>query len=137
MVIPVVFGLSLLLIPQPTLIDIEWTCANEQLAISVGCQIPEPFRSQIHALGNPCYWHREHASKRLYQTCLLSGRDKGWRWLFWGMADRDSEIRLRCNSILRKLFVCERCKGTCIDQWRDPCPVCNGMGRLWRWSCWE
>jgi len=138
---------------------------------------PEPFRSLIAGLGAECYTCRELAGRRLAGKISASGgvgvtaarRDSfgarrdpdaeiprksavqlpgpAIRWLLWARHDRDPEIRLRCNNLLRDLTRCEQCGGTgfCREfrtgdpNQNGPCQNCGHWG--WehpecRAECW-
>jgi len=127
---------------------------------------PEPYRSLIAGLGAECYICREIAGRRLLRHITASGvgvKVAHWdsfgarvstvsveipqksavrfpgpaiRWLMWGRHDRDPEIRLRANNLLRDLTRCDQCGGTgvCLiyhsdEPGRDgPCRNCGHWG---------
>jgi hypothetical protein len=124
--------------------DLEFTNAVEHFVRSADRRAvpPEPFVSLLRLLGAPCHRCRELASRDLREH----SRDDP-RWLFWGRHDRDPEIRLRCNRILRDLTRCPECWGggwcrvfrTEQPDGDGPCANCG----QWAWShfdspreCW-
>ena len=120
---------------QPTLADLEFSMAVEaSIQAERGTAPPEPYAGLIARLGSECWTCREIASRKLQR---LSADDQ--RWLFWGRASRDLEIRLRCNVILRKLNPCPSCDGTGESKNYSgyPCFDCDGLKTIWLWSPWD
>jgi len=128
--------------------DLEFQDAVEQFVrvARPNAAPPDPFRAVLGDLGGPCYRCRDRAGAVLADVC----RDDV-RWLMWGRHDRDPEIRLRCNNLLRDLTRCERCGGAgiCRTFWPDPSrnspdyDPCLNCG-LWPWQhesspgeCWS
>jgi len=128
--------------------DLEFQDAVEQFVrISrPGHRPPEPYRSLLDDLGAPCFKCRDRATGQLLVASAVD-----LRWLMWGRHDRDPEIRLRCNNLLRDLTRCERCggRGVCRTFWPDPSrnspdyDPCLNCG-LWPWQhetepgqCWS
>lgn len=120
--------------PPATRADMEMIRAVEDFARATP---PEPYRAMIAALGSEKWADREAASRAL-ATAVRS--DPGLlRWLFVGRRDRDPEIRLRSNAILRRLAPCESCKGSGrSSNWSEyPCSDCGGAGSAWPFSMWD
>lgn len=120
-----------------TLNDLSFGLAVEEYIISAAPRDttpPEPYKSLIAKLGDPCYRCREIASRKLQRASKVDQR-----WLFWGLRDRDPEIQVRCNAIIRRLTVCPSCKGTGISTAyaEYPCWDCDGRRTLWAWSIWD
>jgi hypothetical protein len=93
---------------------------------------PKAIADDIEALGHWKWFERDAASKRL--EALPPGDQ---RWLFWGRRNRDPEIRLRANGIIRRLNLCTNCKGIgrFDEEWYTrECWDCHGFGTLWPWS---
>jgi len=139
--------------------DLEFTDAVESFvrAARPRAEPPEPYRSLLRDLGGPCYRCRDRATARLRES---SAGDT--RWLLWGRHDRDPEIRLRCNNLLRDLTRCDQCGGSgyCREfrtgdpnqngpcqncghwGWEHPecraeCWACGGFGSGWRKGAFE
>jgi len=142
--------------------DLEFQDAVEQFVrvARPGARPPEPFRSLLVRLGDPCFRCRDRAGAE-----LLAASRSDLRWLMWGRHDRDPEIRLRCTNLLRDLTRCGKCdgSGTCrhfvganpeqqpdygacqnCGQWpwtHDPiggeCFACSGRGSGWSKGAFE
>ena len=124
-----------LLAQSPTIEDLDFTRAVEESVMAATDESPpDPFRMLIRTLGSEDYRCREAASR------LLEAASKDdQRWLFWGRKYRDPEIRLRCNSIIRRLNPCPSCNGTGISKYNDAsgCWDCAGWKTIWLWSPWD
>jgi len=144
-----------LLTAGPCRADLEFTDAVEQFVRTERprAEPPEPFRSYLVQLGDQCYRCRDRAAAELRAASAADPR-----WLMWGRHDRDPEIRLRCNNLLRELTRCGLCRGSgCCrsfverpDRPDDPqcwncgawgwnhgeepavCRSCDGAGAAWR-----
>ena len=83
--------------------DLEFVRSVEEFVIAArpGRRPPEPYRGLIERLGNSCWREREHASRQLETASAVDQR-----WLFWGRLHPDPEVRLRSNTILRRLNPC-------------------------------
>lgn len=119
----------------PRLADLEFLMAVEETVIAEpGTAAPEPYRGLIERLGSDCYHCREIASRRLKEASYFDPR-----WLFWGRHSRDPEVRLRSNTIIRRLNPCPSCGGSGASRHyrEDPCWDCQGIGSVWCWSAWD
>jgi len=116
--------------------DLEFTRAVEEFVLSSGQGQgpPEPYRGLIERLGDPSWRERDAATKGLQEA---SATDQ--RWLFWGRRHPDPEVRLRSNTILRRLNPCSTCKGSGNSKnWELwPCWDCQGTATAWPWSMWD
>lgn len=99
--------------------------------------VPDHIEEKFKRLGSDKFIVRDAASKELYDFCQ---KDRGEiRWLFWGRHNKDPEVSHRCNSLLKKMFLCSTCsgKGT-SENWKQwPCLECDGQGHLWNVSPWD
>ena len=119
----------------PTLADPEFTMAVEESVMAEpGRAPPEPYEGLIERLASGCFRCREIASGRLQS---ISRSDQ--RWLFWGRRHRDPEVRLRANSILRRINPCSSCGGSGGSRHYPgyPCWDCQGLRTIWPWSMWD
>ena len=119
----------------PTLADLEFTMAVEESVMAEpGTALPEPFKGLIERLGDPCYHCREIASQKFQAASRFDQR-----WLFWGRKHRDPEVRLRSNSILRRINPCSSCEGSGESRHYQgyPCWDCQGLRTVWLWSIWD
>lgn len=135
--LPVTFVLSLWFGPAPalTLPDLEFMVAVEESVMAEpGLAPPEPCKGLIERLGSDSYRDREAASRSLWVTSRFNQR-----WLAWGRRYRDPEIRLRSNTILRRINPCPTCKGEgrSVHYREDPCFDCGGSGSRWPYSAWD
>lgn len=135
MLLPATLALSLWIGPPPTLADLEFTMAVEESVMAEpGTAPPEPYAGLIGKLGSDCCHCREAASRQLGGVSCLDRR-----WLSWGRRSRDPEIRLRSNTIMRRLNPCLSCGGSGVSRHyrEDPCWDCRGIGSVWCWSAWD
>jgi hypothetical protein len=137
MLIPLTLMVSLWFGPQPTRDDLEFMRAVEESVMVMaepGTTPPEPYKGLIERLGSDCYRCREIASRKLKAVSWFN-----YQWLFWGRKHRDPEIRLRSNSILRRINPCPSCSGSGASRHyrEDPCWDCHGFGSVWLWSAWD
>lgn len=119
----------------PTLADLEFMMAVEESVMAEpGTSAPEPYRGLIERLGSDHYRCREIASRGLEAASRFNPQ-----WLFWGRRHRDLEVRLRANTILRRLSPCGSCSGTGASRHyrEDPCWDCRGLGSVWGWTAWD
>lgn len=116
--------------------DLTFARAVEEFVIASGPDRgpPEPYRGLIERLGAPSWHDREAASAALRGASAADPR-----WLFWGRHHPDLEVRLRSNTILRRLYPCPACKGDGSSKnwglW--PCWDCQGTATAWPWSIWD
>jgi hypothetical protein len=155
---PLILLLALLSQP-PSRDDMAMQNAVESFVITASkrsASPPEPFRTLIEQMGDPCYKCREKATRD------LEAASKGdLRWLFWARRHRDPEIKLRANNLLRKLASCPACDGrklhwfvsssestySCAlcggSSWTDHlgcdncCQQCMGFGTSWLKDAFE
>jgi hypothetical protein len=119
----------------PTLADLEFVMAVEESVMAEpGTTAPEPYKGLIERQGSDCYRCREIASRKLKTASWFNQQ-----WLFWGRKHRDPEVRLRSNSILRRMNPCPSCGGSGASRHyrEDPCWDCQGLGSAWGWSAWD
>ncbi len=119
----------------PRLADLEFLMAVEETVMAEpGTAAPEPYRGLIERLGSDCYHCREIAARKLKEASYFDPR-----WLFWGRHSRDPEVRLRSNTIIRRLNPCPSCGGSGASRHyrEDPCWDCQGIGSVWCWSAWD
>jgi hypothetical protein len=121
---------------QVALGDLTFVRGVEEFVIAAepGRRPPEPYRGLIERLGDPSWREREAASKGLQEVSAVDHR-----WLFWGRRHADPEVRLRSNTILRRLNPCPTCKGAGNSKnWELwPCSDCQGTATAWPWSMWD
>jgi hypothetical protein len=125
---------------------------------------PEAVQAIILDLGSECYFSRESAERKLLRYAQAEGggfdEAQPWRWLWWGLRQRDLEIRLRCLSVLRRITPCPVCGGNpyCREfraapgqdwkcrvcgrsEWMHeeyaPCEACQGVGSVWDGTIWD
>ena len=123
--------------PKTELLPDEWPRVDVEFALAVEDSIgrkditPEPYRTLLRRTGGRCYYCREVFTSRLER--LVRDDPGAFRWLIRGRWDKDPEIAVRCNAILRRLYECTMCKGTgCIKKYYDQvCWTCHGHGTLW------
>jgi hypothetical protein len=159
---PVLISAAILaaLPPAARRADLELTDAVEHFVRSAipTARPPQPWRTAIGALGAECWSCRERATRKLRNASTPADM----RWLLWGRHDRDPEVRLRCNNLLRDLTRCPDCWGggvcrvfrsgqpdgdgpcTNCGQWPwdhfdspRECLACNGLGYAWVKSAFE
>lgn len=118
--------------PTPTRADLELTMAVEDFAHATP---PEPYARMIADLGAPAWASRESASNAL-ESAVRS--DPGAvRWLFSGRRDKDPEVGLRCNTIIRRLYRCPDCEARKpeLRQWWS-CDSCGDTNSAWPYIPW-
>lgn len=113
--------------------DLEFTMAVEESVMKEpGTELAIPEKRMIDGLGSKLYVDREKSKRNLLVYCSLNGP----RCLFWGRKNRDYEIKLRSNTILRRLNPCMSCGGSGASRHyrEDACWDCQGIGSVWLWS---
>lgn len=134
----ITLALSLWLGDQPKLADLEFTMAVEESVMSErdsSAIPPEPYAGLIAKLGARHWRDRNAASSELFRLSVVGSR----QWLWWGRRDRDPEVRLRSNTIIRRMNPCLSCGGTGISRHyrEDTCFDCAGVGSIWGWTAWD
>jgi hypothetical protein len=135
MLVPPILVLAIWLGWPPTLDDLEFTMAVEESVMAEpGTAPPELYKGLIERLGDPCYHCREIATRK-FQTASRFDQ----RWLFWGRKHPDPEVRMRSNSILRRINPCSSCGGTGESRHYPgySCWDCQGLRTVWLWSIWD
>lgn len=128
--------LTLMLVCQNPAADIALSYAQEEFVFQ--CDNYHYYRlSQFDKLGDSLWKVRERASKDLLE--YYSHNVNEIRWLFWGRHSKDPEIALRCNTLLKKLSICQNChgKGQSQNWYEYPCNDCDGIGTYWGLSPWN
>lgn len=92
---------------------------------------------QFDKLGDSLWKVREQTSKKILEYYKYNKHEI--RWLFWGRHSKDPEIALRCNTIIKKLFICENCsgKGHSKSWYETSCFDCDGIGTYWGLTPWD
>jgi hypothetical protein len=117
---------------DPVLADLEFAMAVEEGIKAIpGTSPPEPYNRLLMTLGSARHPYREIASRG-----LLAASREDVRWLFWGRASRDAEVRRRCDDILWHLFPCPECGRSGHAKFSEyfPCGACQGNKTSWLWS---
>lgn len=109
---------------------------EDSIAREPGTNVPAAYAGLIDLLGCDSYRGRVDATTRLESAVR---RDpSALRWVFWGRRDKDPEIRVRCNAILRRATATPPCS-TCKDGlfYDGKCWVCRGLKSLWTYGPWD
>lgn len=116
--------------------DLEFACAVEETVRGFlpHSKAPDPWPDIFRRMGSPSYRERQDASQDA--MVQITGEPADARWLWWGRRDRDIEVAVRCNALVRRINPCRECKGMGVIHWSAsyppfPCHVCYSTGSAW------
>ncbi len=81
---------------------------NYAVESSINIKPPTQFKLLIENFKHKS--EREKTCEKLVQLCKNNPGDI--RWIFWGLSHSDLNVRIWCNEVLGKIYICEECNGT-------------------------
>lgn len=136
--------IGLLSFDNDTLINeqVNETCFIYQMEEFCYSYANEEQRKQVFNMFSRFYSHewkeREECTKVWLER--LKNNPTDIRFVFWGRHSVDGEMKLRCNSLIRKINICINCSGKGFlehSSYEIICPVCLGQKHIWGLSPWD